>query len=159
MNNYSYTQSNPMSISWNFPQPMQVQVTTQLNANHNYQAIAKDFIEKYATANTLGVACLGHYYFNDAKISLHVHHSSSNQLHEMLGHSNFRNKLAEMGIYIIKYHTLTLTAQPLGKSKVLVNTFGKAEINNINYNIISNFVLKTTEIVPKIVSQTFEVFI
>ena len=170
MNNYLYpptqtsgfqnssVQNNiPSTNNWIFPQPMQVQITTQLNANHNYQSIAKDFIEKFLTANSLGIGYTGHYYDNNTLFSIHVLQSSSGYLHEMIGFMNYRTKLTEMGIHTVKYNNILNTSQPIGKNSLLITMHGKAEINNSIYNISMTFVIKIISGTPTIISQIFNI--
>lgn len=154
-----YKSNQPIPIGWNFPKQTQVSVSTSVNNNYNYQMIAKDFIEKYVVANILGIACIGHYYNNNSYISLHIHHPPNSILYEIIGHNNFKNKMSELGISIIKYNNLTYTAQPIGKSSVIITLHGKAEINNINYNILSTFIVKIISDVPRIINQILEIYI
>jgi len=151
--------TSPTTVNWNFPQPMQVQITTQINSNQNYQMIAREFMEKYAAANTLGVGCIGHYYNTNSLISVHIHHESSNILFEMVGHTNFKNKMTEIGIQTIKYHSLIDTVQPLGKNSILVSMYGKADINNTNCNILTTYVIRLIAGAPKIINQTLNIFV
>lgn len=161
---FNYNTSNnplvPSSISWNFPQPMQVQITTQLNSNANYQAIAKDFVEKYLTANLFGISNLSFYYNDNTCISIHIHQSSNHTLYEIVGHNNYKNKLAELSINTIRYYNLICTAQPVGKKSILITTNGKAEINNRHYNIMTTFIIQLgNDQFSKITNQILEIFL
>ena len=156
----------PSAVTWTFPQPMQLQVTTPLNANNNYYEIAKDFLEKFASTNLLGIAATANYYNTNAFISLHIHQGSNNYLYEIVGHTNLQNKFGEMGVNQIKYSSMVFTCQPIGKSKLLIVANGKAEINDVSYNIMNTFVVRIVassnhlygQSSIKIINQVFEVF-
>ena len=146
------------AISWSFSQPMQVQVTTQLNANYNYQDIAKNFLEKYTSANIISFFSVDHYYDTNSSISLHLHQSSSNILHEIIGFNNFRDKMAGMNVYLIKYSNLVFTSQPIGENGIVISFHGKAEINGVLYNVLSTLVLRIISGTPKITNQILNIF-
>jgi hypothetical protein len=158
MSNPVWCPSSPSTVNWNFPKPMQIQVTTQINANNDYRTIAKDFIEKFASANTTGVGNIGYYYNADSLISLHIHQGPNNFLFEITGYNNLKIKFAEMGIHFIKYDNIVQTAQPLGKNNVLLTIFGRAEINGKIYNIMSTFIIKIILGTNKITNQIFNIF-
>ena len=150
--------NNTSSLLWTFPQASQVQVTTKINPNNNYQTISKDFIEKYASAITFGINCAEYYYSSNASVSLHIHQGSNNYLHEIIGHANFKNKLSEFNINVIKFSNLVYTSQPVGKNSILLIFNGKADINNNTFTIINTFVLRIINGSPKIMNQVFEIF-
>ena len=147
------------TVNWNFPQPMEIQITTQLNANNNYHDIAKDFIEKYAMASSFDLTCTSHYYHTDALISLHIHHGTNNHLFEIVGHNNFKNKMTEFNLNATKYNNLVCTVQPIGKNKVLTTMHGRIELNSTFYNMITTFVVKIISGSPRIINQFLEIFV
>ncbi|XWV26051.1 putative orfan [Tupanvirus soda lake] len=176
MNNYPYLYSSlqsinsilqtppaptpvtPSTVTWNFPQPMQVQITTPLNPNHDYQVVAKDFLEKYVTAISIGVVTIGHFYDANTSISLHIHRGNENHLFEIVGHNNFRNKLVEFGIQTIKYSNVVYTTQPVGKNSILITMHGRADINGVTYTTINTFIIRITSGLPRIINQVLEIF-
>jgi hypothetical protein len=147
------------SWTWTLPQTSQLQVTAKLNSNHNYQSLSKDFIEKYANATALGISYTEQYYNSNTSVSLHVHHTSNNQLHEVLGHTNFKNKLLEFNINTIKFSNISFTTQPLGKNSVVITMTGRVEINNNNYTSVNTFIVKINSGTYKILNHIFEIFI
>lgn len=157
MNNY--TSWYPSSQTTNhdtliFPQPMQI--TTPLN--HNYQTIAKDFIEKIAPTNTLDIISTGPYYSTNALISLHIHRDQNDTLFEITGHGDYINKLTDLGIQIIKYTNALYIAQPVGKNSILIIIHGKTDINGVQYATINIFVVRIVTDKPQIINQIFEIF-
>lgn len=151
-------QGTSAAINWNFPQPMQVQIITQLNVNHYYQQIVKELLEKFFVAASLGIGYTEHYYDTNAMISIQTHQGSNNLLHEMIGFLNFKNKLSEMGINVLRCQNLTYTAQPVGKNSLLTTVTGKAEFNNIYYTIIITFVIRIQSGIPKIINEMIDIF-
>ena len=149
----------PATVNWNFPQPMEIQITTQLNVNNNYHDITKDFIEKYTLTSSLDLACISHYYHTDALISLHIHHETNNHLFEIVGHNNFKNKMTELNLSTIKYNNLVCTAQPIGKNKILTTMHGRVELNSKFYNMINTFIVKIIGGSPRIINQVLEIFV
>lgn len=152
------TPQAPATVLWNFQQPMQVQITTPLNANHNYQLIAKDFLEKFSSASSYGMANTGYYYNTDCSITLTIHQGSSNNSTELMGYNNLKNKFTELGINIIKYHGIIHKCQPVGKNSVIVTLYGKTDINNTTYNIMSTFVVRIIQNNFKITNHIFDIF-
>lgn len=151
------TGTQPFPIHWNFTHT--VQVTSQPNPNANYREISKEFLEKYITSNMLGVTCMGHFYDTDCLISLHIHQYGINYLYELVGYENFKNKLIELGITLIKYHTIVATPQPVGKKSVIVTFYGLAEVNGKNYQIESSVILQIEQNVIKITNHTLNIFL
>jgi hypothetical protein len=129
------------------------------NPNHDYKCLTKEFVEKYVNANLLGIGCIGYYYNNNAMCSIHLHQGSVNELHEMVGHTNFMHKLKEIGVSTIKYHDIVPTSQPVGKNSILITFFGQAEINGRNHNLISTFIVRMVADAPRIVNQTLNIFL
>ena len=127
--------------------------------NRKYGEIAREFIEKYVNSNLSGIFTIEYCYNTDSLISLHIHSGAGNDLFELVGHTAFKNKLNEISITLIKYHSLTCTSQPLAKNCVLITMHGKADINGVNYNILSTFVIRITGTSGKIISQVLEIFV
>lgn len=146
------------SINWNFSQPMEVQITTKLNPNHNHQTISKEILEKYNFDSSLGLQNIHHYYHNDCFISLIIHNQNNKQLYELVGYINFRLKMNELNVQAIKYYNINFSSQPIGKNNILMNLVGKAEINNAHFNIICSLVLKIVNGTPKITNQILEIY-
>ena len=157
MNHYLSLQPNPTTINYNWLQPMQI--TVDQNANSNYPTIAKDFLEKYALASNYGISYTGHFYNSTSFVTIYVHQGQLNHLHETVGYTNYINKLVELGINLIKYQTITHSAQPIGKNNVLVTFYGQAEINGRNYQIKSVFVIRIISGSYRIINHVLDVFI
>lgn len=143
-----------MSYFWNIS-------TSPLEFHHNqkYKEIAKEFVERYTASNLFGISAIEYYYHPDSLISFHIHQGSSNYLFELMGHTAFKNTLAEKNITLIKYHDLTYTAQPSANDSILITMHGKANINGTNYNILSTFVLRMNDTHGKIINHVLEIFI
>jgi hypothetical protein len=158
MNNYPLWYPSLQAINMNSMQIIPSTSNTD-SSNHNYQQIAKDFLEKYVTAtNNLGISCTAYYYTTDARFSIHLHQGVINQLYEIVGHNNFRAKLSELGILLMKYNGLIPTIQPLGKNSILITFYGQAEINGKMYNIETVFVARLVSESPRIVNHIVNIF-
>lgn len=154
--NYNWNTTTP-AFNWSFsPQPMQITTDTD---NQKYKEIAKEFLEKYTNSSLLGIYATEYCYNTDTLISFHLHQGNTNHLFELVGHTAFKNKLAEKSITLIKYHNLTHTTQPLAKNCVLITMYGKADINGTDYNMLSTFVIRMTSTSGKIINQVLEIFI
>lgn len=155
------TPVSPLSMGWFFPDAVQVHITAKLTPNHNYHQIAKDFFEKYAAANNIGIEHLGNYYHPDALISINIHRGTNdnNNLHEMTGFNNFKRKIDELKMTSIKYHSMVFTTQPISVDTVLVTFSGKAEINHTNFSVVSTFIIKYSEIGSKIMNHMLDIFV
>lgn len=127
--------------------------------NYNYPNISKDFLEKYISANSLGIGFIDHYYNSDTLCSIRLHILLTTQLHEVIGHINFRNKLHDLGIHNLRYYDIKYTAQPLGKSKILINFNGYVEINRKYHQVVSSIVLKMVLGTPRIVNQMLTIYV
>ncbi len=145
--------------TWTFPQSSHLQVTAKLNPNQNYQALAKDFIEKYATSAAIGINFIENYYISNTPISLHIHNGQNNQLYEMFGHTNFRNKMAEFNINIIKFSNITFTVQPVGKNNIIITINARIELNGNSYTTVNTFITRINNGSYKIINQLFEIFV
>lgn len=161
-NNNNLMEIDPVkNINWIFP--IQVNINGQsnqnqsLNSNHNYQTIGRDFFEKYSTASSSSITYLENYYHPQSFNSIHVH-IGTNNLYEVIGYDNLRNKLAELKINAIKYHSTTFTCQPIGTDAIIITTAGKATINRINYSIISTFIIKNFDYGSKIMNHMLDIF-
>lgn len=149
--------NNLQPMSWNYTHT--IQLTTQINPNHNYTALARDFFEKYGTESAFNIANTEIFYASDTCVSLHLHQFGNNTLFELPGFTNFKNKLNELGVYNIKYMNLVPTAQPVGKNSVLLNIIGQCEIRNKIYVIDSTVVIKIDNNSIKITNQIFNLFL
>lgn len=129
------------------------------SSNSQYQELARDFFEKYASSNTLGIHAISHYYNNDTLISFHIHQNGVNYLYEIIGHNNFKNKLAEIGILYIKYHSITHTAQPVGKKCVMITFYGQAELAGKNFQVESTILFRIVSGSPRIINQILNIFL
>lgn len=143
----------------NSVQPMEIQITMHPKSNIDFLAVAKDFVEKYFDANKLGISLLGHYYNAQSIFSINLHNNGQHMLFELMGHSNFTNKLAELGIFFIKYYDLACTTQPVGKSRLLITIHGKVDINGSHHNMITTLTLRITDGTPRISNHILEIFI
>lgn len=142
--------TNTQPMNWNY---------TQINANHLYKDLAKDFLEKYAASNTIGISCTSHYYNSDTLISLHIHQNGTNYLYELVGHTNFVNAITTIGIPMLKYHTIVHTSQPVGKKCVMVTFYGYAEISGRNFQVESTIIFKMVSGSPRIINQVINIFL
>lgn len=142
-----------------FQQPMQIQITTHLNPNYHYYELAKDFIEKFAISSTFGINATAHYYNQDTMVSLNLYHSDGNQIFELIGHEQLKNKMLELGIQTVGYNYSSFVSQPMGKKKIIINTIGKIEINSIHYHMFSLFLIKITSGFPKIMHQILNIML
>lgn len=147
------------SWTWTFPQSSQLHITAKLNPNQNYQALAKDFLEKYANSMNIGIGFIENYYNNDTPISLHIHNGQNNQLYEIMGHTNFKNKLSEFNINVIKLFNIVFTSQPLGKNSIIITTNSQSEINGKKYSNVNTFIVRIKSGIYKITNHLFEIFI
>lgn len=146
------SQTSPFSLA----QAMQM---SPIPLNTNYKDIAQDFIMNYSISNNFGFICVANYYNSDAMCSIHIHKGINEHiLHETNGHSNFKNKLAELGITTLKYSNITFTPQPLGKNSILINYFGNVEINTKIYVFDSTIVLKLDLSPPRITNHVLQIF-
>jgi len=156
-NNTNSTSATSTPFTWSFPAIQSI--TVEMDATQKYQTIAKEFIERYTTSSSLSIAATDQYYNTDSLFTIHVHQNVNHHLYEMVGHTNFKNKMSEISITTMKYHGLTYTSQPVGKNGVLISMNGKAEINNTNYSILSTFMIKMSGTNGKIINQVLEIFI
>ena len=101
----------------------------------SYQTTAKDFLEKYAASNNLGIAFISDHYHPAALFTIHLHDNSKNlhQLYEVSGYSNFKNKLADLCIHLIQYQPGPFSAQPVSKKSILISFCGQVVINGKSY--------------------------
>jgi hypothetical protein len=125
--------------------------------NYNYPDISKNFLEKYISTNSLGISFIESYYNSDTLCSIRIHILTTTQLHEVIGYTNFRNKLCELGISSIRYYDIKYTAQPIGKSKILINFSGCVEINGKYHYITSSIIIKMILGAPRIVNQIINI--
>lgn len=146
-----------MPFNWSFNALSQN--SNNIDINQKYREIAKEFIDKYVNLNLPGIASIEQCYDSDSLISFHIHQGNNNHLFELVGYTAFKNKLAEKNITLIKYHNLTYTSQPVGKNCVMITMYCKANINNINYNASSTFIIRITGTIGKIINQVLEIFI
>lgn len=151
----SYFWNTP--VNWNFTQNMQLAI--EADNNQKYKEIAKEFLEKYNTSISSGIYAIDYCYNTDSLISLHIHQKNTHHLFELVGYIALKNKLNEISINIIKYHDMVYTSQPLAKNEVLITMYGKAEINSINYNTMSTFIIRISGTTCKIINQILEIFI
>ena len=126
------------------------------NPNLNYKIIAKEFLEKYCGSVVIGLFNIGHYYDNNSLITLHIVHNNIRYVYEFIGYNNFKCKLFDMKCDCIRFYNITPTFQPTGKNDMLIIFYGKAEINNIHYNVITSFIINISTVLPKIINQTIE---
>ena len=127
------------------------------STNTNYTEIAQLFIEKYLIAIQSGLSFCDGYYEPDSKITLYVNNGISivNKF-EFIGYNSLKCKLIELGIQIIRTHSLTFNYQPVGKNRILVSIVGKIEINGINYNTINIISFKSN--INRITNQILKIF-
>lgn len=138
-----------------------MQITFKNAPDNVYHQIAKDFLEKYVSSNLLGLGFIGdHYHFN-ALCTIHLHKNGTHDVHELVGFSNFKNKLNELGINLIKYYSSVFTTQPLAKKSIIISFCGQVDINTRVYNIETVFVIKQNDIFGpfKITNHMLNVFI
>ncbi|AYV85081.1 MAG: putative ORFan [Satyrvirus sp.] len=159
-NSSSWFSSVPVqqAFNWNFSQTTPMQVT-QTNPNHNYQEISKNFMESFISSNNLGINYIGHHYTLDARISIVVHQGFGNHMYELVGYTNLKLKMAELNINTIKYSNIFYTPQLLGKNSIVITTFGKAEINNNQHNIMATYIVRMTNGMPKITNHILDIFV
>jgi hypothetical protein len=145
-------------------QPMQTNSTgtaigtAPTHINQNYKTIAQDFITQYSSANALGFACVGSFYNSEAICTLHIHKATEHMLFETAGYTATKNKLAELGITVLKYSGVTFTAQPVGRHSVLITYHGQIDVNGKNYSFDSTVVVKIGIAVPSIINQMLQIF-
>ena len=151
------TNNNFQPMAWNYTHT--IQLTAQVNSNHNYTAIAKEFFEKYGTDSACGIMHTEPYYATDACISLHMHQYGVNHLYEVMGYAAFKNKTTELNIHSIKYMNLIPTAQPVGKNSVMISVFGQSEILGKIYTIESTLIIKIEKNTAKITNQILNIFL
>lgn len=130
-----------------------------LNAEQNYQTIAKNFFDKYSADSILGINWLVQYYDTKTMISLHFHLNGSNHLYELIGYKNFLEKTVELNIKSIRFVEVLHTVQPLDFDKVLFNVVGRAMMNDVCVgNITVTFILGIDIKGPKIIRQMLDFF-
>ena len=142
-------------MSWNYT----IQISTQINPNNNYGQIAKDFFEKYGIDSALSIANIENYYTNESLISLYMHEHGQNFLYEMVGHTNLKNKLSELGIWAIRYFNLMPTIQPVGKNSIMLSFYGHIEISGKIYNVESTIIMKISGSTIKITNQILNILL
>lgn len=132
---------------------------SSIDIKNNYSQLGASFIEKYISSNQYGISYSSTYYASDALISLHIHKSNGNNLYEILGHTNLKSKLNEFQIDKIRFYSIISNFQPLENNKILINFYGKAEINNVEHNVMCNLVLSVTNNDTKIINQILNISI
>ena len=151
--------TGPSNIGYGAAQPMDIQITMHPKLNIDFLAIAKDFVEKYFDANKLGIALLGHYYNAQSLFSINIHHGNQHTLFELISHHHFINKMADLGIHLMRYYDLACTTQPIGKHRILITTHGKVDCNGFHHNVIITLILKIIEGTPRITNHILEIFV
>lgn len=135
--------------SWGSIQPMDLKT----DCNSNYKNISKDFIQKYISANSLGVFSVAYLYDVNAIISFNIQNSDSTQLFEIVGYENFKNKLSEFNVYAIRFKNLDYVSQPFSKNSAIITAYGKAEICSTGFSVITTFTLEFCDNNYKIVNH------
>lgn len=139
---------NPMPFS-----PMQV-----IETNADYNAIAKDFLEKFAAYNKMGIAATHHYYNLDTPTSIRINIIKTWNIYETVGFKGYESKMKELGITNIVFNNLNVTTQPVGKKSVLMNIAGYMSINLKNYYFTSSIVIKLVSGSPRILNQILDIY-
>jgi hypothetical protein len=129
------------------------------STNNNYQLIAKDFFEKYANASNKNISYLSNFYHQSSLISINIYHGVHNDLYELTGFDDFRNKLIDLKINSMKYHSMNYTSQPIGDNSILIIYMGKVEINRMNYSVITTFIIKNFNFGAKIINHIINFFV
>lgn len=146
------TQPNQFSESTNN------QSIDKINTVTNYASLSKTFIETYAATSQYSIELLEQYYHSNPSISLKLHQSSGENLHEFGSFLLFKVKLSELGIKSMKYTTAKITSQPIGKNSMFILLHGTVEINNKKYSTISSFVIRSNLSLSKIYNHIIEIF-
>ncbi len=127
------------------------------NINNNYNLISKNFLEKFCGELSLGIYHAQHYYGQDTLISIRISQLTGTVLYEIIGYNRFRQKLSDMNIHSIRFYNIVQTNQPFGANNVIINFYGKAEINGIHYNVICMIIVKNLTNSPQILNQILQI--
>lgn len=148
----------PPIINYNFAQPMQIVVDNA--PNHDYQSIAKEFVDKYIKDNHGGVRNIGNYFDNKTLFTINLHRGNQRQMFDLIGSDSFINKLIDLGINTIKYYNTVCTAQPVGKKDTIITVHGRTDINGKHCDIIMTFVLHISKNQRAVITNhIFELFV
>ena len=146
-------------FDFNFPQPMQVQITTKVNQNFDYNAIANDFFSKYSASSYISLSAIGHYYVTSSLITLVVHKGDKIHTYELLGPEKFSSTMSDLGTKNIRYENTKISTQPIDDKGLLVTIHGQIVINNHMCNSTTSLLIKIVDDIPRIFHQIINIFL
>lgn len=133
-------------FNWSNNKPYQYNNSLQLNSVNilnSYKIIANEFIKSYYLNYDLDLIKLSNMIASDCKITYLEE--------ELIGNTNFLNKLKTLGIYKLTHTQLKYDSQPLSYDSLLITCTGKISANNST--IFNNYI--ESIVLHKISSQTF----
>jgi hypothetical protein len=98
------------------------QSTYVVDVRNNYKTIAEDFCIKYYTIYDNNFMDLNNIYYAESQFTFLGN--------EIIGFSNFVNKLRDLGIYKFLHHNMNIVVQPIGPANLIITVSGFISLNS-----------------------------